>query len=83
MLFDLFKQMNSGVTMTSPTEEDRIKTAMTAFADDANLLGNDDGQTQNIDDRKKKNNERINLCPVSLIDVIIRPRHCTLSRADG
>jgi hypothetical protein len=54
MLFDLFEQMNSGVTMTSPTDEDQIKTAMTAFADDANLLGNDDGQTQNIDDLVQK-----------------------------
>jgi hypothetical protein len=34
------------------------------------------------DGETKKNNERIILCPISLLDVNSRPRHCTLARAD-
>jgi hypothetical protein len=50
MLFDLYAKENKGLSMTNRSGEDIVNLPMAAFADDTNLLGNDDSRDQSIDD---------------------------------
>lgn len=49
MLFDLYSETNEGATMSSRTGEKELTLALAAFADDTNLLGNDDRRDKTID----------------------------------
>jgi hypothetical protein len=49
MLFDLYSDLNDGATMTTSTGDASITIPLAAFADDTNLLGNDNTRTKTID----------------------------------
>jgi hypothetical protein len=51
MLFDLYSGLNDGATMTTSTGDASITKPLAAFADDTNLLGNDNTRTKTIDQR--------------------------------
>jgi hypothetical protein len=50
MLFDLYSVENPGATMSTRTGDKQIQIPLAAFADDTNLLGNDDGRDKSIDE---------------------------------
>jgi hypothetical protein len=48
ILFDLYAEMNKGSKMTSSDGKTQASTALAAFADDTNLLGNDDNCSKSV-----------------------------------
>jgi hypothetical protein len=50
LLFDLYTESNQGAKMTSPDSKKQIDFPLAAFADDTNLLGNDNNKSQRIDE---------------------------------
>jgi hypothetical protein len=48
ILFDLYADMNKGTTMTSSDGKNQVSLSLAAFADDTNLLGNDDDCSKTI-----------------------------------
>jgi hypothetical protein len=48
-LFDLYAEMNKGAKMTMSTGETQAVLPLAAFADDTNLLGNDDDNRWSVD----------------------------------
>jgi hypothetical protein len=49
ILFDLYAEMNKGAKMTMSTGETQAVLPLAAFADDTNLLGNDDDNRWSVD----------------------------------
>jgi hypothetical protein len=49
MLFELYAELNNGAMMSSTTNDQQITLPLAAFADDTNLLGNDDDRELSID----------------------------------
>jgi hypothetical protein len=54
ILFELYAELNKGAKMTSPDGTMAVKSPLAAFADDTNLLGNDDDNNKTIDDLIKE-----------------------------
>jgi hypothetical protein len=48
MLFDLYAEANQGASMTSSSGDKQVTLPLAAFADDTNLLGNDDHRYKSI-----------------------------------
>jgi hypothetical protein len=49
-LFDLYTTENEGATLTDPTANTKVELALTAFADNANLIGNDNNRVMDLRD---------------------------------
>jgi hypothetical protein len=47
LLFDLYDAENEGTTITDPTANTKVRIPLTAFADDTNLIGNDNDRVLN------------------------------------
>jgi hypothetical protein len=50
ILFDLYNEMNAGAKLTSSDGKTNVVISLAAFADDTNLLGNDDDNIKSMDD---------------------------------
>jgi hypothetical protein len=50
LLFDLYAESHQGSTMTSRNRKTKVNIPLAAFADDTNLLGNDDENNMSVDD---------------------------------
>jgi hypothetical protein len=50
LLFDLYAESNQGSTMTSRNRKTKVNIPLAAFADDTNLLGNDDENNMSVED---------------------------------
>jgi hypothetical protein len=50
ILFDIYANINKGAKMTSSDGKAQVVISLAAFADDTNLLGNDDDNTASLDD---------------------------------
>jgi hypothetical protein len=54
ILFDLYAEMNPGANMSSPDKQIQAIIPLAAFADDTNLIGNDDDSSKTIPDLVKQ-----------------------------
>jgi hypothetical protein len=48
LLFDIYAEDNTGATLTTPMGDNRVNVPLVAFADDTNLIGNDNDRTLDI-----------------------------------